>query len=100
MKMFVPYLVAAALGAGLINAAEARVSIDVGIGLPVFPVYPAYAPPPPPVYYAPPPVVYGPPPVVVGGYYGYPRPYWRHGYYRAHGYYGGGYYGRGNYRHW
>jgi len=66
--------------------ANAGVSVGIGIGVPAYPVYAApppvyYAPPPPPVVYAPPPVVYAPPPVVVGGYYGYHRPYYRHGYY-------------------
>jgi hypothetical protein len=37
-------------------AAQARVFVGIGVGLP-----PVYAPPP--VYYAPPPVYYGPPPV-------------------------------------
>lgn len=47
-------------------AAQARVFVGVGIGVPAYPAYyppPVYYPPPP-VYYAPPPVVYTPPPVV------------------------------------
>jgi hypothetical protein len=86
-------LVAGALGVGLVGAAQAHVSIGVGIGVPAYPVYaappaPVYMAPPQPVYVAPPPpVVYAPPPaVVVGGYGGYGyygRPYYRHhGYYR------------------
>jgi hypothetical protein len=39
------------------GAAQARVYVGVGVGIP-----PVYAPPP--VYYAPPPVYYGPPPPV------------------------------------
>jgi hypothetical protein len=90
----VPYIVAAALTVGLVSAAEAHVSVGIGLGVPVAPAYPVvgyapppvvYAPPPPVVYAPPPPVVYAPPPVVVGGYYGYyGRPYWHHGYYRGY----------------
>ncbi|MDR9257540.1 hypothetical protein FEP14_04089 [Burkholderia multivorans] len=66
-------------------------SIGVGIGVPVAPAYPVYAPPPPvyyappppPVVYAPAPAYYAPPAVVVGGYYG--RPYWHRGW-GHHGY--------------
>jgi hypothetical protein len=89
VKKIVPFIAAAALGVGLTTAAQAHVSVGIGIGIPVAPAYPVYAapppayyaPPPPPVVYAPPPVVYAPPPVVVGGYYGYHRPYYHHGYY-------------------
>jgi hypothetical protein len=91
VKKIVPFIAAAALGVGLTTAAQAHVSVGIGIGVPVAPAYPVYAapppayyaPPPPPVVYAPPPpVVYAPPPpVVVGGYYGYHRPYYHHGYY-------------------
>jgi hypothetical protein len=54
---------AAALCAGgamlaLAPAAQARVVVGLGIGVPG----PVYYAPPPPVYYAPPPVVYAPPP--------------------------------------
>ena len=67
--------------------AQARVDVDIGVGLPGFyappPVY--YAPPPP-VYYAPPPPVYYAPPA----YYYAPGPY-----------YGGGYwYDDEGRRHW
>ena len=48
---------------GLPAAAQARVFVGVGIGVPVY--GPAYYPYPAPVYYAPPPVVYAPPPVIV-----------------------------------
>lgn len=65
-----------ALAAGLPAVAQARVSVDVGIGPRFGPHYYApryyaphyYAPHyyiPPPVYYYPPPVVYAPPPPVV-----------------------------------
>ncbi|SDI99055.1 hypothetical protein SAMN04487926_12942 [Paraburkholderia steynii] len=88
VKKIVPFIAAAALGVGMATAAQAHVSVGIGIGVPVAPAYPVYAapppayyaPPPPPVVYAPPPVVYAPP-VVVGGYYGYHRPYYHHGYY-------------------
>ncbi|CAH2797280.1 MAG: Putative transmembrane protein [uncultured Caballeronia sp.] len=87
MKKLGGFLVAGALGVGLVSAVQAHVSVGVGFGVPAYPVYVA---PPQPVYVALPPVVYAPPPaVVVGGYgyggYGYyGRPYWRHhhGYYR------------------
>jgi len=81
--------------------ASAHVSVGIGLGVPVAPVYvapapvyyppppPAYYPPPPPAYYAPPaPVYYGPPaygygpaPVVVGpGWYRWgPRYRWYDG---------------------
>jgi hypothetical protein len=98
VRKIVPFIVAASLGAGLVGAAQAHVSVGIGIGVPAYPVYaaPVYvAPPPPPVVYQPP-VVYAPPPVVVGGYYG--RPYWNRGYY-GRGYYGRGYYGHGH-GHW
>lgn len=95
MKKLGSVLVAGALGVGFMSAAQAHVSIGVGIGVPAYPVYaappaPVYVAPPPPVYVAPPPVVYAPPPpVVYGGYGYYGRPYHRH-----HGYYrhGPGYY--------
>jgi hypothetical protein len=81
--------------------ASAHVSVGIGFGVPVAPVYvapaPVYYPPPPPVYYAPPPppayyapapVYYGPPaygpaPVVVGaGWYRWgPRYRWYNGRY-------------------
>jgi hypothetical protein len=97
VRKIVPFIVAASLGAGFVSAAQAHVSVGIGIGVPAYPVYaappPVYMAPPPPVVYQPP-VVYAPPPVVVGGYYG--RPYWNRGYY-GRGYYGGGrgYYGHG-----
>ena len=51
------------LAIGVPAAAQARVFVGVGIGVPVYrPYYPVYAPPP--VYY-PPAMVYAPPPVVV-----------------------------------
>ena len=93
MNKSVPYIVAAALAVGLVSAADAHVSVGIGLGLPVAPAYPVVAAPPvayapPPVVYAPPPVVYAPPPaVVVGGYGYYGRPYWHHGYYRGYGRY-------------
>lgn len=79
--------------------ASAHVSVGIGLGVPVAPVYvapaPVYYPPPPPVYYPPPPppayyapapVYYGPPaygpaPVVVGpGWYRWgPRYRWYNG---------------------
>jgi hypothetical protein len=95
MKQIVPFMVAAALGAGMATAAQAHVSVGIGIGVPAYSAPPVvYAPPPvvyqpppqPVIYAAPPPVVYAPPPVVVGGYYGHP--YWRGGYY-GYGGYGG-----------
>jgi hypothetical protein len=102
MKQIVPFIVAAALGAGVTSAAQAHVSVGIGIGVPVYSAPPVvyapptpviYQPPPQPVIYAaPPPVVYAAPPVVVGGYYG--RPYWGGGY--RGGYYRGGY---GGWRH-
>jgi hypothetical protein len=103
VRKIVPFIVAASLGAGFVGAAQAHVSVGIGIGVPAYPAYPVYAapgpvylaPPPPPVVYQPP-VVYAPPPVVVGGYYG--QPYWNRGYY-GHGYYGRGYYGHGR-GHW
>jgi hypothetical protein len=102
VKKIVPFLVAAAVGAGFVNAAQAHVTVGIGIGVPAYPVYAApppvyYAPPPAPVIYAqppvyiPPPVVYAQPPVVVGGYYG--RPYYGGGY--GYGYRGGYGYGYG-----
>jgi hypothetical protein len=108
VKKIVPFLVAATVGAGFVNAAQAHVTVGVGIGVPAYPVYAApppvyYAPPPAPVIYAQPPVyaappvVYGPPPVVVGGYYGRPS-YWR-GYPAGYGYgYRGGYGYHGGWR--
>jgi len=90
----VPYIVAAALAVGLVGAADAHVSVGIGLGFPVAPAYPVVAAPPvayapPPVVYAPP-VAYAPPPVVVGGYYGYygyGHPYWHHRYYRGYRHY-------------
>ncbi len=76
------------------QAASAHVSVGIGIGVPIAPVYvapaPVYYPPPPPVYYEPPPPLvyyapvpayYGPPPVVVGpGWYRWgPRYRWYDG---------------------
>lgn len=92
MKKIVPFLVGAAALLGIATAAQAHVSIGVGIGIPG-PVYaaPAYAAPvyaPPPVVYAPPPpVIYAPPPPVVYAppvYYRpwYPHRHWHGGYYR------------------
>lgn len=49
--------------------AEGRVSLSIGLGVPVG-GYVGYAPPPP-VYYDPPPVYYDPPPVVYA-----PRPHY------------------------
>jgi len=85
MKKSVPYIIAAALAVGLVSAAQAHVSVGIGLGIPVAPAYPVAAYAPPPVVYAPPPAIYAPPPVVVGGYYGYGYgyPYWHHGYYRG-----------------
>jgi hypothetical protein len=97
VKKIIPFVVAAALGVGFTTAAEAHVSVGIGIGVPVGPVYPAYPVyAPPPVYYAPPPapVVYAPPVVVVGGGYGY---YGYRGRYYGRGYYGHGGYGHGGY---
>ena len=78
-------LLAASVALG-VPGAQARVDVEIGVGLPGFyappPVY--YAPPPP-VYYAPPPVYYAPP-----AYYYAPGPY-----------YGGGYwYDDEGRRHW
>ena len=84
--------------------ASAHVSVGIGFGVPVAPVYVApapvyypppppvyYAPPPPPVYYAPAPVYYGPPaygpaPIVVGaGWYRWgPRYRWYDGCHWGH----------------
>jgi hypothetical protein len=58
----------AVLAMGLPAAAQARVFVGVGIGVPVYGpryYYPAYYPPAPAYYYPPPAVVYAPPPVVV-----------------------------------
>lgn len=101
VKKLVPFLIAAALGAGFTSAAQAHVSVGIGIGVPAYPVYaapppPVYYAPPPPVYYAPP-VVYAPPAVVVGGGY-YRRPYWG-GYHGGYGYRGGYRGGYGGWRH-
>jgi len=106
-----------ALSAGLAcEAAMAGVSVGINLGIPVAPVAPVYAAPPPmyaepaPVYMAPPPppppqVVYQPAPVVVapapaivvgwhGDRYWDGYRYWgRRDWYAHHG----GYYG---YRHW
>ncbi len=96
MKKIVSLIVVAACVATVSSVAQARVSVDIGLGVPGY-----YAPPPvvyaPPVYVAPQPVYAGPPvyvapPVVYG--YG-PRPYYRgydHGYY--HGYHHDPYYRR------
>ncbi|PXV54150.1 hypothetical protein SAMN04487785_11472 [Dyella jiangningensis] len=85
--------------AAVAPAFAGHVSLNIGVGLPVYGGYYAapapvvYAPPPPPVYYAPAPVVYAPAPVVypaatvvVGGHPGY--------------YHRGGYYYRGGYRYY
>jgi len=87
------------------QVASAHVSVGIGFGVPVAPVYvapapayyppppayyppppPAYYPPPPPAYYAPAPVYYGPPPVVVGaGWYRWgPRYRWYDGHRWGH----------------
>ncbi len=66
----------AILGGSLLLAsggAQARVNVDIGIGIPFAPVYAA----PAPVYVAPPPVVMQPAPVVVAPAAGYYDPYWR-----------------------
>ncbi len=60
-------------------AADARVVVGFGFGVPVMPAPWYYAPPP--VVYAPPPVVYAPPPVVVApppqpAYVSQPAPNW------------------------
>jgi hypothetical protein len=73
------------------TGAQARVNVDVGIGVPVY----GYAPPvvvapqpvyvaPPPVYAAPPPVYAAPPQVVVQPAAGYYDPYWRERRWREH----------------
>ena len=101
-----------ALSAGLAcEAAMARVSVGINVGVPVAPVYaaPVYAapapvyvapplPPPAPVMYQPAPVVVAPAPAIVIGWHG--DRYWdgyrywgRRDWYAHHG----GYYG---YRHW
>lgn len=103
-----------ALSAGLAcEAAMARVSVGINLGVPVAPVYaapvyaaPVYAPPapvyvappPPPVMYQPAPVVVAPAPAIVVGWHG--DRYWdgyrywgRRDWYAHHG---GGY----GYRHW
>ena len=88
--------------AAVAPAFAGHVSLNIGVGLPVYgggyyaPAPVVYAPPPPPVYYAPAPVVYAPAPVVypaavgatvvVGGHPGY--------------YHRGGYYYRGGYRYY
>jgi len=88
--------------AAVAPAFAGHVSLNIGVGLPVYgggyyaPAPVVYAPPPP-VYYAPAPVYYAPAPVVypaavgatviVGGHPGY--------YHR-----GGGYYYRDGYRHY
>jgi hypothetical protein len=86
--------------AAVAPAFAGHVSLNIGVGLPVYgggyyaaPAPVVYAPPPPPVYYAPAPVVYAPAPVVypaavgatvvVGGRPGY---YHRGGYYYHGGY--------------
>ena len=71
-------LTMATLGIGVIamssSIAQARtgVTIDIGLGIPLFraPVY--YSPPP--VYYSPPPVYYAPPRVVYERRTNYPQP--------------------------
>jgi hypothetical protein len=56
----------------LTGAAQARVFVGVGIGVPVVPyAYPAPVYAPPPVYYGPPPGYYAPPPA----YYAPPAAY-------------------------
>jgi hypothetical protein len=88
MKAIRHLIVASALGAGFVSAAEAHVFVGVGFAAPVVPVVPVYVPPPvyapAPVYYAPPPPIYRVP--VVIGYYGHPHYYgrWHYGY--GHGY--------------
>jgi hypothetical protein len=98
-----------ALSAGLAcEAAVARVSVGINLGVPVAPVYaapaPVYVAPPPPVYVARPTVVYQPAPVVVApgpavyaGWYGDRywdgHRYWARRDWDAHR---GGY----GYRHW
>lgn len=72
-KNFALYVLAA-VAALSSQAALARVNVDIGIGVPVAPVYvepaPVYAAPPPPAYYAPAPVYVAPQPVIVApGYY-------------------------------
>ncbi len=94
MKTSMKWIRFAAAGAllslGLVGQADARVFVNVGIGLaaPVvgYAPVPVYAPPPPPVYYAPPPVyvappVYAPRPVYVAPppvVYGPPRGWYRY----------------------
>lgn len=93
MKTSMKWIRFAAAGAllslGLVGQADARVFVNVGIGLaaPVvgYAPVPVYAPPPP-VYYAPPPVyvappVYAPRPVYVAPppiVYGPPRGWYRY----------------------
>jgi hypothetical protein len=59
------------------------VQVSVGLGMPA-PVVVV----PAPIVVAPlPPVIMVRPPRVVGGYYGYPRRHWQHGYWRPYHHY-------------
>lgn len=79
---FGSFVLAASVALG-VPGAQARVNVDIGVGLPGI-----FAPPivePPPVYYPPPPVAYGPP-----TYYYAPGPH----------YPGGWWADREGHRHW
>jgi hypothetical protein len=87
--------------AAVAPAFAGHVSLNIGVGLPVYGGYYAPAPvvyaPPPPVYYAPAPVYYAPAPVVYPAAVGATVIVGGHpGYYRR----GGGYYYRDGYRHY
>lgn len=82
MKTTRSLIITAALATGLLLPAisQAHVSVSIGVGLPVVPVYaaPVYAAPP--VMVAPAPVVVEAAPVVYGGprYVPVPPPYYHH----------------------
>ena len=71
-----------------VPGAQARVDVEIGVGIPGFyapPVVvappPVYYAPPPPVYYAPPAYYYAPGPGYGGGYWRFDdegRRHWRH----------------------
>ncbi len=60
-------LAVALLSFGALAAPKANAGVYIGVGLPVFPVYPAYYPP---AYYGPYPYYYGYYPYGYRGYYG------------------------------